>query len=294
MSCRAVLALSFLVLVACREGVRPEEDVDGGLVEPADAGLPSSHPGQVWVMTWNVKQFPLSDSAIAKVRSTIEARQPDVLVLQEIDDVAAFATLDDMLDDYTGTLADDSFNSIRVAMLVRHNVVVDHTETLFKNDGASFPRPPLLMHVSAEGFDFTVVALHLKAGFTSADRASRRAAVMALETWVRGQLSLGEDADIVLAGDWNDELTVDGTGNIFGPFLDAPEAYRFLDLPLGQGGQGTFIPGNAQLDHVLVTADALDEYGAGTTEILRLDDADSSYEDTVSDHRPIMVKFHVP
>jgi hypothetical protein len=48
------------------------------------------------------------------------------------------------------------------------------------------------------------------------------------------------------------------------------------------------------IDHVLVTSDALGEYGNGTTETLRLDYEVSNYSYWISDHRPMFSMFEVP
>jgi len=174
-------------------------------------------------------------------------------------------------------------------------VQLDSVETLFSNDSYAFPRPPLKVHVTCQGVDFTVVVVHLKA-LGDADSQARRAdAVVKLRAWLDAERARpGADQDIVVMGDWNDELTDVPPDNIFQPLLDDPTDYRFLTLPLAEmasSSGGTYIPFNSFIDQVMMTSDAESEYGAGETLVLKLDQGDSSYESMVSDHRPVLVKF---
>ena len=103
----------------------------------------------------------------------------------------------------------------------------------------------------------------------------------------------GRAGDEVLVGDWNDELTDAPRWNVFEPLIDSPETYRFLTLEREREGAHTYIPFEAMLDHILVTSDALDEYGEGVTEVLEIDLAMPAYRDLVSDHRPVVSRFAI-
>jgi predicted extracellular nuclease len=114
----------------------------------------------------------------------------------------------------------------------------------------------------------------------------RSAACLALDAWVRAEIEGGADPDIVILGDYNDKLTDPPEWNVFGPFLDAPEQYSFLTMPLAEAGEHSYIPFESMIDHVLVTGDALDEVGSGATEVLALEETVEDYRD-LSDHRPV-------
>ena len=66
-----------------------------------------------------------------------------------------------------------------------------------------------------------------------------------------------------------------------------------LALPAAEAGEHSFLPFNSMIDHILVTNDALDEYGDGTTEVLRLDESVPDYQSLVSDHRPVLSRFQI-
>jgi len=59
-------------------------------------------------------------------------------------------------------------------------------------------------------------------------------------------------------------------------------------------GAYSYITFHAMIDHVLVTTDALEEYGAGTTGVLRVDAAMPDYRHIVSDHLPVVARFAIP
>jgi endonuclease/exonuclease/phosphatase family metal-dependent hydrolase len=295
---RPGLALLCLTLcVACGGGTADDEaDAAPGGPDgpPADAD-PGPHPGEVWVMTWNIQLFPKSDLAAAKVQNILVASPYDLVAVQEIDDMTAFGQLDGALGAYTAVMANDPFGDTRVGLLYRHStVMVSEVETLFPDDTYAFPRRPLKARVSAQGVDFTVVVVHLKATNDGDSELRRRDAVTKLDAWMQAQLAAGADEDIMVLGDWNDRLIDPPAENVFGPILDHPERYRFVNLPLAQmeaQGGGSYIPFDSFIDHILVTRDMDAEVGAAEVRLLKLDQADDAYQSSVSDHRPVLVKM---
>ena len=79
--------------------------------------------------------------------------------------------------------------------------------------------------------------------------------------------------------------------NVFRPFLEAPERYTFLSQELVDAGESSYILIPGVIDHILVTHDALDEYGPGHTEPVMLDQTYPDYVRNVSDHRPVRATF---
>ena len=253
----------------------------------------------VTVGAWNLEHFPLSAGAVEAVAALLSTEKPDVIGLEEIDDLGAFAALDAALPDYEGIYADDPGAYTRVALLYRTaRVEVSEVRTLFANDWYAFPRPPLDARLRVAGarggtiFEFDFVVVHLKAYGDDESRDRRMKACVKLDAWIRDQG--GASGHFIVAGDWNDKLTDPPETNVFGPFLGAPDTYRFLTAPLAEAGAFSYIPYQSLIDHVLVTTTALDEYGAGETEVLAVEDQIPGYLDTVSDHRPVLSHFLVP
>ena len=269
-------------------------------VPPTDAGPPG--PPAFALAAWNIEQFPMTPTTIDSVVELLLAMDVQLVGVEEIADTAAFETLVSRLPGWDGIYAAEGDGFFRVGMLWRTDrVQVSGIELLFETDSWAFPRPVLKADIVASepgvpgAFDFTFLVVHLKAQTDAESRERRRLAVIALEQYLGTELSAGLEDDFVIAGDWNDQLTDAPLDNVFLPFIDNPEAYTFLTLPLEQAGGATYIPFDSFLDHVLVTAGALDEYGAGgTTEVLELDAAFFGYVSTVSDHRPVRTTFAMP
>ncbi len=246
-------------------------------------------PTDLTLLTWNVEDFPKSVTTVETVATVIGDLQPDIVGMEEIGSDAAWQALDDALVDYASFIADSGDGFVRVGMMYRTSrVAVSDVRTLFEDDSYAFPRPMLAMHVArvddpSQSFTFGVV--HLKAQLDQASADRRRDACIKLDEWVMAEQATGIDDDIVIAGDFNDELTDPPQWNVFGPLLTAPDG-GFLTLELEEGGGYTYIPFTSFIDHVLVRGPALGV--ASTAAILPLDEQISGYVDQVSDHRPVL------
>jgi endonuclease/exonuclease/phosphatase family metal-dependent hydrolase len=255
------------------------------------------------VLTWNVQDFPMAAGTVEALAEVLVDLDADVVAVQEIAEPAALGELLEALPGYDGLLNDDPGAWSRVGLLYRRaRVELLEVETLFADDWYAFPRPPLAATLRAspgtsggEAFDFVAVVLHLKARLDDESRDRRRTACERLEAWLEARLAEGGEEDYVLLGDWNDELTDWGDHNVFEVFLDRADSYSFLTLDLAEAGGFTYIPFESFLDHVMVTASALDEYGpGGTTSVLDLERTVPGYLDLLSDHRPVLSVFEVP
>jgi endonuclease/exonuclease/phosphatase family metal-dependent hydrolase len=291
MSGRKYVLWLALALAACAG--QGDDDAVAADAGTADAD-PGPHPGEVWVAAWNLQQFPKAAGTIARVAEVLPSLEADLVGVEEVGDLAAFAQLDDALADYDGLLAADGDGYTRVGLFYRHGTVeILAQETLFPDDPSAFPRPPLHVTVRTQGIALDVVVLHLKALSDADSQARRAAAIVDLDTWLRGQLAAAPERQFLLVGDWNDELTDAGADNVFAPMLAQPETYDFLTLPLAQDPDATtYIPIDGSfIDHMLLTDNALDDWGAGVTTVVHLDESIPDYRSVISDHRPVLTKF---
>ncbi len=252
------------------------------------------------IATWNVENFPKNgDSTVNKVRALMARLDIDVYCLQEIADTLAFQQLLSGLAGYAGFYSRDDYGSFyqKTGVVYKTSVCrVNSTRQLFWSED-SVTRPPLEASVTAthngKTFDFKLIVQHLKAGSSGDDFAQRRATCRLLKEYIDSQLGGGDD-DFVVVGDWNDLLTDPPAENIFQRFLDDSLDYRMLTWPLRTNPlYGSYIGTGSLIDHLMITGDALAEYGSGSTITLRLDDEVYRYESVVSDHRPVMSVFPV-
>jgi exonuclease III len=296
------LAIGCLLLAfapACPRNGDGDADTDSDADLDADGPPIDREP--LKIVTWNVENFPVSTTTAERVASLVPQIEADVVGMEEIKDVQAFVQLIQSMPGYDGTYANEPGQDTTVGIIVRSaRVQMVDQEVLFDNNSYVFPRPPLVVRLESltdDGrvdFDFIVVVIHLKAQLDAESESRRREACGMLDEWVTEQLAADGDHDIVLLGDWNDEVTDTGPNNVFQVFLDNPDQYTVLTLPLAQDGQFTYIPYQSFIDQVIVTADALSDYGQGTTEVLELERTVPNYESQVSDHRPVRVTFDLP
>lgn len=273
-------------------------DGDGDVDEEVDDSTARGVP--LRVMTWNLETFPLTEETIDRTAAILEAHAPDIVALQEIQDPEDFERLVDEAPGYGGTLNYDPGAWAHVGLLWREESVdVSDEWTIFTGDWYAFPRPPLTATVRLLGddeeelFDFVIVVLHLKAMRDRESFDRRRTACERLDEWISEESVERGELDFVVLGDWNDELDDPPEWNVFGPLIDKSDEYLFLTSELEERGEFSYIPYESFLDHIMVTFDALQEYGEGQTVVLPLELHDPGYEEYVSDHRPVMSTFRV-
>lgn len=303
-----VCLASLLVTTGCREDAQPQLGGGGeggsatggapgdggsggeGATGGGDVGGGSVVDADVTVMTWNLEDFPKSGNTVEGVSAVLDVYQPDVVALQEMpDSLPAFDSFDDALAEYRGILAQAGDGFSRVGLLYDPDrVTVSDAQMMFVDDDWAFPRPMLLAHITSKSDpskDFYLGIVHLKAQLDEESNERRRIACNALEEWTRTAIENEIESEIVIVGDFNDQLTDPPEWNVFGPMLEA-EGAKFLTLAPEEDGEFSYIPFESFIDHVFVRGDALlDE---STAEVLHLDESVARYEDDVSDHRPVL------
>jgi len=288
------LATAFAVGVACRPptlaGDSGQAGESGGGGETAaggsnaEGGAPDLGPPDLTLMTWNLENFPKSVETISRAAEVIVRERPAVVGVQELRDLTAWEALDDELGDYVRHVATDGDGYTTVGLLVdTTQVEVEPPNTVFVDDDDAFPRPMLAVRVhplrGQPSFHLGIV--HLKAQLDAESAARRRRACVKLAAWADAELSAG-DANIIILGDYNDELGELGSEDVFGPMHDAG---AFLTEPLAASGAFSYVPFERLIDHVYLRGEFEPRSDA---RIVREDEADSDYVDTVSDHLPVM------
>ena len=256
------------------------------------------------ILTWNIHEFPGTGfRTIDTLAVLVNDLNVDMIAFQEVSDTNSFYQLMDILPGWDGFFSDDEYGNgtyHKTAMIWRTDRAnVTYVEALFETNWYQFPRPPI--HVTAEvtfgehQFDFHLINLHLKAGSTPDDQLRRRAGIIMLKGYLDTNVPISDDQDWIVLGDYNDELDDPESSNVFWPLLEDSTNYSFLTMPLAGDPYWSSFPTWASLiDHVMITGDALDEYGNGNTETLRIDDEYSNYAYRISDHRPVMSQFFGP
>ncbi len=301
---RVLFCLLLVFGVGCFESWSTESGLDSGApardVGPPDAPMDASTlgDGAFRLATWNLEQFPLTSSTVPSVARLVRELDLDVVGVQEIRDRETFETLASALDfEQIVSFGSDGFT--RVGFLYDpERIRVSEIDRLFRDDDYAYPRDPIkaqLEVLRADGtvaFDFLFVVVHLKARTDLESQQRRVAAIERLEAWMTEQLE-GPEQDIVVVGDFNDLLDDPPDSNVYGPLLE-DDRFRFLTAAAVAEGDYTFPRFESFIDHILVTRDALDEYGEGVTAVSHLERTVPRYLVEVSDHLPVVATFALP
>ena len=137
--------------------------------------------------------------------------------------------------------------------------------------------------VLPDGFDFTLVVVHLKAFFDSESEAIREQQLNMLGNWVANYLTnSNNDPDLILAGDFNEHLL---TNAQYFALLD--NGLGFKDLDQDSANKACTPDGkyyDDPIDHIIISQNAQNEYEGTTTLYNYFTDSSLSQRENFSDH----------
>ena len=251
------------------------------------------------IATWNLKEFPLqSTESVHYIAKMIRDMDIDLFGIQEVKDETYFYQLMDSLENYSGEVS-LSENYLKFAIIYKKDLIsVSNIKEIFLTGYDTLPRPPLFCYVEVKEnnhvvFDFSLINIHLKAYDGIENETKRRVSCIKLKNFIESELLTEDEQDIIILGDWNDELTDLEESNIFNVFLEDSLQYKFLTSKIDNQYSYIGIDSlyDSMIDHILITSDALNEFGNGTINVLYLDREFIQYREYVSDHRPVLAQF---
>jgi endonuclease/exonuclease/phosphatase family metal-dependent hydrolase len=183
-------------------------------------------------------------------------------------------------------------------------VIISSISEIYRNDElyhGPFPRSPLVMEANWKGFELVLINNHYKARGGEENEARRAQASRLIDQYITANY---DRANVIMLGDLNDKITDDKATNVFLPFLDKPEEYRFADMIIAQDSTASwsypYWKYRGHIDHILISNELFDEFeqeasGVKTVVIDAVmeggDDARYKY---ITDHRPVVLKLAVP
>jgi hypothetical protein len=105
------------------------------------------------------------------------------------------------------------------------------------------------------------------------------------------------DKNVIVLGDLNDDIAEAPQNNVFQMILDDPENYLFADLEIANGSTSEWSCPTwpSHLDHILITNELFDELGNSDIQTIKIDEyldgGWNEYDQYISNHRPVAVKF---
>jgi endonuclease/exonuclease/phosphatase family metal-dependent hydrolase len=259
------------------------------------------------VMTWNIEWFPKNgQTTVNYVSQIIEALDVDVIALQEIDSKYQFNQMLSGLTGWEGYYVDDDYSGLAYIYKTQFVDPYDIRE-IYESYNREFPRAPSVMSMRFNGVDFILINNHLKCCGDGSlnpnddwDEEKRRLdACILLEKYISEE---HPNDRVILLGDLNDVLIDEPSDNVFAPFMDKPNKYEFTDMAIAQGSSSDWSYPNwpSHLDHIMISDELFYVFWDEDSEIktIKLDDyfngGMNQYDEDVSDHRPVAIKFKVP
>jgi len=295
-----LLIITGILFLSCNQRITGDENNDDNLQEQTLVAKVGSDQ-TFEIATWNIENYPQAgETTVSLVKSIIEDLDVDMLGVEEITSVSSFERMLADMPGWKGVLSSDTYYNgsyQKTGIIYKSSFIsIRNVKNIFTDDEYAFPRPPLAAYVEVKDvqgikFDFNLIVLHLKAKSGESNEARRDSACVKLKAYIDQEIQSGADPDFIVLGDWNDQLSDPDSQNVFQVFLDDTTDYTFLTANLSK--QYSYIHNvyKSLIDHILITADARQEYNAGSTKVLYLDDAISNFRETVSDHRPVVAVF---
>jgi len=244
------------------------------------------------IITWNLEWFPKNESTISFVSEFILSLYPDIIALQEISDQYSFNLLIESLGEgWVGYRDNTDYQELSyIINLNQVNLIETPYEILNEYEYFFAYRSPYVLNIEFDNKIFSIIDVHLKCCDGSEDR--RMASSEYLKNYID---TYYEEDNVIILGDFNDELIDSRDENVFLNFLDDTDNYFFTDLYIAEGPSNNWSFPNwpSHLDHILVTNEVLN-FNISTNTI-RLDNymigGWDKYDNYISDHRPVGINI---
>ena len=292
---------------------------------PAPSDTPVAVPAQgdaatFDVATWNIEWFgdtgngPQDETKqLNRVRDVIRGAQIELWGVQEVTGASHFSRLLDSLPGYRGLLANDASvengpnfysdfnnNEQKVGLIYQADAVevVSARIIVTEEDYAFAGRPPLEVEIRAsvggQSVEGVVIVLHAKAGADLSSWQRRSDAAAALKAYLD---EVRPESAVWVIGDFNDDLDssiASGQSSPYAGFLTDSEAWVFVTQALTDAGESSTTGYDDMIDHQLVSDEVHASYVDGSVKAFKLDDLIARYDDTTSDHYPIIARYRLP
>jgi endonuclease/exonuclease/phosphatase family metal-dependent hydrolase len=305
---KLVLLIPILFLCSCGTEYNPEEsenEVAKNESVPADETLET--------VTWNLEWFGRSDvdsetdiglsdemQEIANILKVADSLKADLYAFQEIYDEERLKDLINNMSEYKGFVGNHIDYNQKTAFVYNTNTIDSLRAgpiTHGQDEHAWAGRLPLYFN-----FDFTyqnttrefyAIVIHAKA---FADQESYHRRMNAAEDLYRYLMEQRPNSNIILLGDYNDDVDVsiyEGTETPYHQFVDN-ENFKVVTGVLSEANHSSTVGYPDMIDHIAMSNELFTSYVDESAEVFTVtEDFVPDYEETTSDHYPVWAKFDV-
>ena len=249
------------------------------------------------IITWNCEFFPTAgDSTIEALSEAVLDLDADIIAFQEIKNRGWFGKLMEFLPNYNYVISQQSsFMDQAIIYKKRDFILSNRLEVFAENDYNFAGRPPLKVDFidKKNNINFSLINLHMKCCDSGLKRRIKAANM--LYDYVDKELSYNNN--IIILGDWNDDLKDNPGEHCFQSFLDDDRFY-FPTYDLTYDKSKASYPKEPYvsfLDHILVTSAFVNKgsYKVDTIPIDKYMGSFDIYETYISDHMPVYLSFPI-
>ena len=258
------------------------------------------------IITWNIEHFPKSNQTVNYLTDIINDINVDIIALQEIENQNAFDNLiNNLSGSWFGYRADDG-NWGELSYLINTNFIeITHFPYTILDEYEHYfaYRTPYVMKFVFADEEFVLINVHFKCCGDEIleedywDEEYRRLiANQYLKNYIDNYFS---DENVIVLGDFNDNIAESNINNVFLDFLNDYQNYFFSDMHIAEGPSTNWSFPNwpSHLDHILITNELFDNYHPNSSFTFRIDDYLSGwgeYDNYISDHRPVVINLNFP
>ena len=298
-----IIVFTFLILFfSCAE----EIDINIDLI-------PFGSTESLDIITWNIENFPKSELTVDYVTNFITAfNDLDIIALQEIVDISEFEAIINSLDNWIGYryLTEDTGYG-QLAYLINANnieileppsiidyedinaIIIDEAMQITEDQYEHYfaYRFPYLLNITYNEQQYHIINIHYKCcgnGNIEDEYWDEEYRRLQASYYLKQYIDNSFSSNVIVLGDFNDELSDASPNNIFQNFLDDSN-YQFADIDISNESSINWsFPGwPSHLDHILMFNQNMNF----EIQTLKLEDymvgSWKRYDNYISDHRPV-------
>ena len=254
-------------------------------------------------MTWNVQNYPKHNQTNSYMEDIISQINIDIIAFQEIENLSSFNSLMNQLgEDWVGYRSGGNSSYGELAYAVNtQEIEVLSIYTILNQDAYYFAyREPYVLRFNYQGSEYIMINNHFKCcgddyldlSDTSDEEYRRLISSQLLQAYVEDNYS---HDNVIILGDLNDIISDSMSNNVFWGFLQS-DAFEFADydIAFGSSSNWSYPTWPSHLDHIIITDELFPDFESSNVQTFKIDQymgSWNSYDNYVSDHRPVFMRF---
>jgi len=255
-------------------------------------------------MTWNVQNYPKHNQTNSYMEDIISEINIDIIAFQEIENSSSFSNLINQLGgDWVGYRSggNSSYGELAYAINTQE-IEVLNIYTILNQDAYYFGyREPYVLRFNYQNDEYIMINNHFKCcgdgnldySDSSDEEYRRLISSQLLQEYIEENYN---DDRVIVLGDLNDMISDNTSDNVFLGFLESNDfEFADYDIAYGSSSHWSYPTWPSHLDHIIITNELYPDFESSNVQTFEIDDYLSggwnSYDNYISDHRPVFMRF---